>query len=82
MSKQNHYGEKLRELITEHDINQVELAREYGCKADNVQKAMKSKTMKDDTFDKWVKAIEILIERKKNQRLQDKLDRIKAILEE
>ena len=82
MSKQNHYGEKLRALITEHDISQVELAREYGCGKDNVQKAMRSTTMKDETFDKWVKAIEILIERKKNQRLQDKLDRIMAILDE
>ena len=76
------YGEQLRELIEKHNINRVELAREYGCIPVNVQKAMHSKTMKPDTFDKWVKAINSLEAKKENQRLRDKLNRIRAILEE
>lgn len=76
------YGAQLRELIDKKGINQLELAQEYGCKKDNVQKALKSKTMKPDTFDKWIRAINSLEQRKENQRLRDKLRRIKEIIEE
>lgn len=75
------YGEQLREQIDKNGINQVELAKEYGCTKDNVQKALNSKTMKPATFDKWVQAINSLEQRKENERLRDKLRRIKEIVE-
>ena len=76
------YGAELKRIINEQHINRVELAKEYGCTPGNVQKAMNNKGMKRDTFDGWMRAIEFLEAKKENQRLQDKLRRIKEILEE
>lgn len=76
------YGEQLRAMIEKAGIKQTELARERGCSQDNVTKALRSRTMKPATFDKWVQAINSLELRKENERLRDKLRRIKEIIEE
>ena len=82
MSKNIDYGAELKRIINEQQINRVELAKEYGCKPDNVQKAMHSKTMKRDTFDDWMRAIASLEVRMERDKYRDKLNRIRAILEE
>lgn len=76
------YGAELLAELTAKGITQVELAEEMGKTKDTVFKVLHSGHMKTSTRDTYLAAIARLEARKENQRLQDKLDRIRAILEE
>ena len=76
------YGAELLALLAAKGITQVELAEELGKTKDTIFKALHGHTMKPSTRDTYLAAIARLEARKENQRLRDKLDRIRAILEE
>ena len=76
------YGAELLAELTAKGITQVELAEELGKTKDTVFKALHSGHMKPTTRDTYLQAIARLEAKKENQRLKDKLRRIKAILEE
>ena len=76
------YGAELLAELTAKGITQVELAEELGKTKDTVFKALHSGHMKPTTRDTYLQAIVRLEARKENQRLQDKLERIRAILDE
>lgn len=76
------YGAELLALLAAKGITQVELAEELGKTKDTVFKALHSGHMKASTRDTYLAAIARLEARKENQRLRDKLNRIRAILDE
>lgn len=82
MKPQIDYGAELLAELTAKQITQVELANELGKTRDTVFKALHGGHMKATTRDTYLQAIARLEARKENQRLKDKLDRIRAILEE
>ena len=75
-------GAELLAELTAKGITQVELAEELGKTKDTVFKALHSGHMKPTTRDTYLQSIARLAARKENQRLKDKLNRIKAILDE
>ncbi len=76
------YGAELLAELTAKGITQVELAEDLGKTKDTVFKALHGGHMKATTRDTYLQAIARLEAKKENQRLQDKLNRIRAILEE
>ena len=76
------YGAELLAILAAKGITQVELAEELGKTKDTIFKALHSGHMKASTRDTYLQAIARIQARKENQRLQDKLDRIRAILNE
>ena len=81
--KQNiDYGAELLGELAAKGITQVELAEELGKTKDTIFKALHSGHMKPTTRDTYLQAIARIEARKENQRLRDKLNRIRAILDE
>ena len=76
------YGAELLGELTAKGITQVELAEELGKTKDTIFKALHSGHMKPTTRDTYLAAIARIAAKKENQRLQDKLRRIQAIIEE
>ena len=76
------YGSEIKALLTEKGLNQKELAWELGTTYINVNKTLNGHTMTPRNRDRYLAALSRLEARKETQRLQDKLRRIKEILEE
>ena len=82
MSKTIDYASEIKALLTEKGLKQNELAQELGTTYINVNKTLNGHTMTPRNRDRYLAALSRLEARKENQRLQDKLERIRAILEE
>ena len=76
------YASEIKALLTEKGLNQKELAQELGTTYINVNKTLNGHTMTPKNRDRYLAALTRLEARKENQRLRDKLNRIRAILEE
>ena len=76
------YGTEIKVLLTEKGLNQKELAQELGTSYINVNKTLNGHTMTARNRDRYLAALSRLEARKETQRLRDKLNRIRAILEE
>ena len=76
------YGAELLVELAAKGITQVELAEELGKTKDTVFKALNGGTMTPKNYDRYLAAITRLEARKENDRLKDKLRRIKAIIDE
>ena len=82
MSKTIDYGNQIKTLLRSKGLNQKELAQELGTTYINVNKTLNGHTMTARNRDRYLAALARLEARKETQRLQDKLRRIKEILEE
>ena len=82
MSKTIDYGQQIKEMLIEKGLEQKELAQELGTSYMNVNKTLNGHTMTPKNYDRYLQAISRLEAKKENQRLKDKLRRIKAIIEE
>ena len=76
------YGSEIKALLTEKGLNQKELAQELGTSYINVNKTLNGHTMTARNRDRYLQALTRLEARKETDRLRDKLNRIRAILEE
>ena len=76
------YASEIKALLTEKGLNQKELAQELGTSYINVNKTLNGHTMTPKNRDRYLQAITRLEAKKENQRLRDKLRRIKAIIDE
>ena len=76
------YASEIKALLTEKGLKQNELAQELGTSYINVNKTLNGHTMTARNRDRYLAALSRLEAKKENQRLRDKLRRIKAILEE
>ena len=76
------YGSEIKALLTEKGLKQNELAQELGTSYINVNKTLNGHTMTPKNRDRYLAALTRLEAKKENQRLKDKLRRIKEILEE
>lgn len=82
MSKTIDYGQQIKEMLREKGLEQKELAQELGTTYINVNKTLNGHTMTPKNYDRYLQAIIRLEARKENDRLRDKLRRIKEIIEE
>lgn len=82
MSKNIDYGHQIKALLREKGLEQKELAQELGTSYMNVNKTLNGHTMTPKNYDRYLQALTRLEAKKENQRLKDKLRRIKAIIEE
>ena len=76
------YASEIKALLTDKGLNQKDLAQELGTSYINVNKTLNGHTMTARNRDRYLAAIARLAAKKENQRLKDKLERIKAILDE
>lgn len=76
------YGQQIKALLIEKGLEQKELAQELGTTYINVNKTLNGHTMTPKNYDRYLQALTRLEARKENQRLRDKLRRIKEIIEE
>ena len=76
------YGQQIKAMLIEKGLEQKELAQELGTSYINVNKTLNGHSMTPKNRDRYLAAIARLEARKENQRLKDKLRRIKEILEE
>ena len=76
------YASEIKALLTEKGLNQKELAQELGTSYINVNKTLNGHTMTPKNRDRYLAAISRLEARKETQRLRDKLNRIKEIIDE
>ena len=76
------YGTEIKALLTEKGLNQKELAQELGTTYINVNKTLNGHTMTARNRYRYLAALSRLEARNENDRLRDKLNRIRAILEE
>lgn len=76
------YGQQIKALLREKGLEQKELAQELGTSYMNVNKTLNGHTMTPKNYDRYLAALTRLEAKKENQRLRDKLRRIKAIIEE
>ena len=76
------YASEIKALLREKGLNQNELAQELGTSYINVNKTLNGHTMTARNYDRYLQALSRLEAKKENQRLKDKLRRIKEILEE
>ena len=76
------YGTEIKALLREKGLEQKELAQELGTSYINVNKTLNGHTMTARNRDRYLAALSRLEARKETQRLRDKLNRIRAILEE
>ena len=76
------YASEIKALLREKGLNQNELAQELGTSYINVNKTLNGHTMTARNYDSYLQALSRLEAKKENQRLKDKLRRIKEILEE
>ena len=76
------YGSEIKALLTEKGLNQKELAQELGTSYINVNKTLNGHTMTPKNRDRYLAALSSLEARKETQRLRDKLNRIRAIIDE
>lgn len=76
------YGTQIKEMLIEKGLEQKELAQELGTSYINVNKTLNGHTMTPKNYDRYLQAITRLEAKKENQRLRDKLRRIKAIIDE
>ena len=76
------YGQQIKALLIEKGLEQKELAQELGTTYINVNKTLNGHRMTPKNYDRYLAALTRLEARKENQRLKDKLRRIKEILEE
>ena len=76
------YGLEIKALLTEKGLKQNELAQELGTSYINVNKTLNGHTMTARNRDRYLQALSRLEAKKENARLRDKLNRIRAILEE
>ena len=73
MKRNIDYGAELKDLLVKKGITQVELAEELGKTKDTVFKALHGGTMTPKNYDRYLQAIAILAERKRNAILEDAL---------
>ena len=76
------YASEIKALLTEKGLKQNELAQELGTSYINVNKTLNGHTMTARNRDRYLAALSRIEARKENDRLRDKLNRIRAILEE
>ena len=76
------YASEIKALLIEKGLLQTDLAQELGTTYINVNKTLNGHTMTARNRDRYLAALSRLESRKENQRLRDKLNRIRAILEE
>ena len=76
------YGQQIKAMLIEKHLEQKELAQELGTSYINVNKTLNGHRMTPKNYDRYLAALTRLEARKENQRLKDKLRRIKEILEE
>ena len=76
------YASEIKALLTEKGLKQNELAQELGTSYINVNKTLNGHSMTPKNRDRYLQALSRLEARKENDRLRDKLNRIRAILEE
>ena len=76
------YGQQIKEILIEKGMEQKELAQELGTTYINVNKTLNGHTMTPKNYDRYLQALTRLEARKENERLRDKLRRIKEIIEE
>ena len=76
------YGHHIKAMLREKGLEQKELAQELGTSYINVNKTLNGHTMTPKKYDRYLQALSRLEAKKENQRLKDKLRRIKAIIEE
>ena len=76
------YASEIKALLTEKGLNQKELAQELGTSYINVNKTLNGHTMTPKNRDRYRAALTRLQARTENDRLRDKLNRIRAIIEE
>ena len=76
------YGSEIKSLLTEKGLKQNELAQELGTSYINVNKTLNGHSMTPKNRDRYLAALASLEAKKETQRLRDKLNRIRAILEE
>ena len=76
------YASEIKALLTEKGLNQKDLAQELGTSYINVNKTLNGHTMTARNRDRYLVALTRLEARKETQRLRDKLNRIREILEE
>ena len=82
MSKTPDYASEIKALLTEKGLQQTDLAQELGTTYINVNKTLNGHTMTPKNRDRYLAALALLESRKETQRLRDKLNRIRAIIEE
>lgn len=76
------YASEIKAMLIEKGLQQTDLAQELGTSYINVNKTLNGHTMTARNRDRYLAALSRLEAKKENQRLRDKLNRIRAILEE
>lgn len=76
------YGQQIKALLIEKGLEQKELAKELGTSYINVNKTLNGHSMTARNYDRYLQALTRLEARKENDRLRDKLRRIKEVIEE
>lgn len=82
MSKTIDYGHQIKALLREKGLEQKKLAQELGTSYMNVNKTLNGHTMTPKNYDRYLQALTRLEARKENERLREKLRRIKEIIDE